>query len=296
MSLYNKFKNQFILLYDSSYNKSHPIYALIRFIHWNICKFLKYNFHATLWGYKFKFWIDSHQSYWLYKNYYLDSVEFRFIKSIIRPNDVIFDIGSNIGIYSFWFSKCINDKGRVYSFEPDTTNIERFKYAIRLNNIKSIYLQQIALSNFVGKAKFSIGLDEQNGLIDESQANNEKFKIVDTNTIDNFCVSNSIDVINYMKMDVEGAEWFVLNGAESMLRLQKIKIIQLEINNQLVKFNISVKQLVGYMNAFGYNLYRLNSKLIEINISLENLLDEDSNNYYFIADLNYVNIESINNR
>lgn len=291
MSLYHKFKHQFVILFDSSYNREHPIYALTRFIRWNVFKLLNCNFHSTLWGYKFKFWIKSHQSYWLYKNYYLDTLEFNFIGSIIRPNDVVFDIGANIGIYSFWFSKCTNNNGKIYSFEPDEANMARFKYAIDLNNIKSIYPQQIALSNTIGKAKFSIGLDEQNGLLNDTQVNVEQFKMVDTNTLDNFCTENSVDVINYLKMDVEGAEWFVLNGATSMLNQHKIKIIQLEINNQLLKYNISVKQLVDYMGSFGYKLYRLNSILIEIDISTENLLDEDSNNYYFIADLNYVNIE-----
>ncbi len=296
MSLFHKFKHQLVLLYNSSYNREHPIYALTRFIRWNVFKLLNYNFHATLWSYKFKFWINSHQSYWLYKNYYLDTVEFKFINSIIRPNDVVFDIGANIGIYSLWFSKCINNNGRIFSFEPDEANMERFKYIIGLNNINSIYPQQIALSNSIGKAKFSMGLDEQNGLLNDSHASIEQFKMVNTNTIDNFCAENTVDVINYMKMDVEGAEWFVLNGALSMLTQQKIKIIQLEINNQLIKYNISVKQLVDYMNAFGYKLYRLNSNLVEININNENLLDEDSNNYYFIADLNYVNIERGKNK
>lgn len=247
-------------------------------------------------GLQFKFWINSHQSYWLYKNYYLDTVEFKFIDSIIRPNDIIFDIGANIGIYSLWFSKCINNNGKIYSFEPDEANMERFKYVIGLNNIKSIYPQQIALSNSIGEAKFSIGLDEQNGLLNDSQSSIEQYNIVNTNTIDNFCAENSVNVINYLKMDVEGAEWFVLNGATSMLAKHKIKIIQLEINNQLLKYNISVKQLVDFMAAFGYKLYRLNSILIEIDISQEDLLDEDSNNYYFIADLNYVNIERGNNK
>jgi FkbM family methyltransferase len=293
MRLHQKFKHQFVLLYDSSYNRKHPIYALIRFMRWNVFKLLNYNFHATLWGYKFKFWINSHQSYWLYKNYYLDSVEFSIIDQIVRPNDIIFDIGANVGIYSFWFSKCINNNGRIYSFEPDETNMERFKYLIGLNNINSIYPQQIALSNSIAKAKFSIGLDEQNGLLNDSQSSTEQYNIVNTNTIDSFCAENSVDVINYLKIDVEGAEWFVLSGATLMLTQHKIKIIQLEINKQLAKYSISVKQLVDFMAAFGYKLYRLNSKLKEIDISLENLLDEDSNNYFFIADLNYINVERV---
>jgi FkbM family methyltransferase len=288
MNLFQKIKHQLTLLFESEYNKKNSVYALYRFAYWNICKLLKKDFHATLWTYKFKFWITSHQSYWLYKNYYLDTHEFSIIKALTKPGDVIFDIGANIGIYSLWFSKCINDTGLIYSFEPDDTNINRLKYAISLNSLKSIIPNNLALSNTVGEAKFSTGLDEQNSLINGYSPLTDQYRIVHTCTIDQFCADNKIEEINYMKIDVEGAEWFVLNGAENMLANKKIKVIQLEINHQLLKFNIKVDNLHQYMLGFGYNLYRLKSDFISVDLEKENLINEDSNNYYFIAEMEYI--------
>jgi FkbM family methyltransferase len=288
MRFFSKLSHQFALLFKSPYNKKHPLFAFYRFIYWNVCKVLGKDFHAVLWGNKFKFWISSHQSYWLFKNYYLDTDEFNLIKEISREDDIVFDIGANIGIYSIWFAKCINGKGKVYAFEPDQENFKRLNYALSINEISSVMPVNVALSNSTGDAKFSIGLDEQNALINEKSSLSKEFQMVSTSTIDNFCSSEQIDEINYMKIDVEGAEWFVLNGANEMLFNKRIKIIQLEINSQLLKFNINVEQLHQYMLSFGYNLYRLKSEFKLVDTEIENLVNEESNNYYFIADMEYI--------
>ncbi len=288
MSFFRKLLYQYRLLFESPYNQQHKVSAILRFFYWNFCKKLNINFEAKVWGIKFKFWVDSHQSYWLYKNYIMDWVEFNLIQKISREEDVIVDIGANIGVYSFWFSKCINDKGRIFSFEPDRKNLERFKYGFSLNHISSLSIHDIAISDKNGEAKFFSGLDEQSSLFYESEKSAQQFTTVKTQTLDDFCKQNNLATINFLKIDVEGAEWFVLKGASELLQNKSIKIIQLELNNHINKFNLKIDDVVDMMSNYQYELYRLEEYFVKIDIHTINLLEEENNNYYFINDMGYV--------
>lgn len=289
MKIIRVFKYQMALLFDSKYNRNHPVRAILRFVFWNISKFLKRDFQSSVWGYKFKFWINSHQSYWLYKNYIMDYDEFIFIEKLSKKGDVILDIGANVGVYSIWFDKCINGEGKIFAFEPDLNNFQKIQYNLKLNNNPpSIKLYDSAVSNSNGYIEFFSGLDEQSSISFATDQNLQSIK-VKTVTLDDFCEQNSISEINYLKIDVEGAEYLVLEGANAMLSSQSIRIIQLELNDHISNFNIKIEDVVNMMEKKGYKLYRLLDKLYPI--VLENydvLLEESGNNYFFVADMNYI--------
>ena len=62
-------------------------------------------------------------------------------KDIIGPNDIVYDIGANIGNYSLLFAKKIqNCNGKVYSFEPNFINFQKLKRNILLNNLQDCIL------------------------------------------------------------------------------------------------------------------------------------------------------------
>src|SRR5258705_13002806 len=95
-------------IYSHEYNKKYPLKAFYRSTRWYLGSLFKMReFHDNFWDYKIKFWFNSNQSLWLYRNYIMDWNEFNFIKKLIKINDIVFDVGSNIGVYSLWFSKYI---------------------------------------------------------------------------------------------------------------------------------------------------------------------------------------------
>ncbi len=290
MKIIKVFRYQFELLFDSRFNRKHPISAILRFVFWNFSKSFKRDFHYKVWGYKFKFWIQSHQSYWLFKNYIMDYDEFVFIEKLSRKGDVIFDIGANIGVYSMWFDKSIKGEGRIFSFEPDSNNLKKFQYNLKLNNnVNAIKLYDCAVSNSKGFIEFFSGLDEQSSISFATDQDYNSTK-VETISIDDFCNENAISIINYLKIDVEGAEYLVLEGANGMLSNQAIKIIQLELNDHISNFNFKIEDVVKMMELKGYKLYRLQDKLYPIiKTNYNELLDEAGNNYFFVADMEYIN-------
>jgi FkbM family methyltransferase len=162
---------------------------------------------------------------------------------------VIFDIGACTGEDSLKYSK-IFPLASIHSFEPRPDNVEKIKYLLNYYQKKEIKIMQLALSDVKGIASFHISsgrpdnadedLDYGNkssSLLAPSEKSKEHFPWlvfnntieVETDTLDNYCNENNIKTIDFIHMDVQGAELSVLKGAGAMLG--SIKLMWLEVGN-----------------------------------------------------------------
>jgi FkbM family methyltransferase len=180
--------------------------------------------------------IFSHDTAFVDDKY--ESEIFELFDESIKNTDVILDIGAHQGIYATYFASRARD-GKVYSFEPHPTN---YKYLIsnttRLDNVVAINkavgnddgkvtLKTWSYDNpdrFTGRHSF---LSELGGNIPIE---------VDTIKLDTFVKENNISV-DIIKMDVEGWEWEVVKGADTLIRTQKPKMI-IEIHTALCQSNL----------------------------------------------------------
>ncbi|GAB3195578.1 FkbM family methyltransferase [Pontibacter aydingkolensis] len=279
------------ILLSSPYNKKHPIFAIKRFITW---KFIR---AARLKDIKVNFWgdrvflinYDSFQSMWLMYNYIVDWEEFNLIKAYVRPHDQIVDIGTNMGFYSIWMSKFLTS-GNVHSFEPDHMNYNRLIKNIELNSLNDVIIaNNTALSNLSGLMNFTIGLDGENHI---AQSEESESILVETLTLDSYADKNNLSNFSYVKIDVEGFEKDVLEGARNLLAHQRIDIIQLEINDSLKNSGTSVVELLEQLQNYNYILcnYNFTSNSvhpIEYSASREN--------YFAVNNINSVNRRLLEN-
>ena len=125
------------------------------------------------------------------------------IKNIfeVKNDAVVFDIGAFKGDTAYFFSKKCSNKARIYAFEPDENN-----YKILLKIKDKYKLNNVIASNIL----FSNSETEINFL--SMDLNRPAIKMKST-TIDKFVEENNIEKIDYIKMDVEGAEKNILEGA-----------------------------------------------------------------------------------
>lgn len=179
-----------------------------------------------------------------------------------QTRSVIFDVGANIGKYSTYVLERCKSNCLVYSFEPSPTtflrlkkSLEPFKNAFPVNigfgrsDEKTIlYNNEI---NTTHASLFSRDMSHWG-----TQFALDKAETVEIQTIDEFCMNNKIEWIDFLKIDVEGFEFNLLQGAEKMLESRSIRFIQFEVGVCAVDAKYFFKDIYQLL-AKDYNLFRI---------------------------------------
>ena len=187
-----------------------------------------------------------------------------------RDNElVIFDVGAYVGditaMYKQMFPQSI-----IYCFEPFPDSFQKLNSLCR---DASIIAHQIAFSDKKGTTTFNTNVDLScNSLLTPTEGEFKCYSAksikdgeiqVKTNTLDNFCADVGISDIDILKLDVEGAEVKVLEGASRMLSKQAVKLIYSEV--MFIPHYTGgclFHELTALLNKYGYsllNLYHLRS-------------------------------------
>jgi len=144
----------------------------------------------------------------------------------LRPGDRVIDAGANVGFFSILASKLVGDSGQVYSFEPVSEANMILKNNIEINDSNNIEVVEKALGDKAGEVEFYIdgeGLFEGSSVVIKPQKEVSRRKIIQT-TIDEFVLSQNLDRIDFIKVDIEGAERCLLAGAEKTIKKYRPKI------------------------------------------------------------------------
>ena len=163
---------------------------------------------------------------------------------------IVFDIGAHVGEESRRFLKCW-PQARIYAFEPTPATFQILKSK---NPHSRMFAHQLAMSSSAGTAQFvAHGLGTSNRLTESQSSNTIK---VAKSTIDLFCEQQSIPEVDVLKIDTEGHELAVLNGAEKKLKAQEIGFIRAECgvdpNNDR---HVPYGQITELLLDYGYFLF-----------------------------------------
>lgn len=193
-------------------------------------------------------------------------------------NGTFIDIGANIGEYSLVISK--NKNAISYAFEPVNKTITLMKKNVEINNLNNkIKLHKIILSDNDGSEKITTNLFGRNHI---SNRNNKNSKTVKSQRLDSFIKEKNMKNIDFIKIDVEGAEIKVLKGAIESIKKFKPKVIIEINNNHLKKFNSSSKEIFKIFNSLNYKCeFELTNESIK-KFDIEKANFNITKNYYFI--------------
>lgn len=203
---------------------------------------------------------------------------FEFVNKEIKEGMVVLDIGAHIGIIAVPLAKKVGANGKVYAFEPTPTTVSILKETIRINNIKNISVQPYALANTKGKLIFYTSdnkVDNSNSLIDNHRLDRKENKIeVEVNTLDDFKVSSNISKIDFIKIDVEGAELRVLKGAAKTIGQDKPKMVLSMHPASIKNSGDSAEEIWNFLNGYGYKILLENKEMSKEDfISRQGLFD-----------------------
>ncbi len=158
----------------------------------------------------------------------------------IRPGNVFFDIGANVGYYTVLASRLVGEAGKVVAFEPVPRNIEFLRQHIELNSAANVILKPLAVSDRQGTVRFSLGPDSAMGHIGEDGELE-----VATTTLDDV-VSELGLMPDVMKIDVEGAEREVFLGAARMFETARPVIFLSTHSDELRAWCLENLRGLGY--------------------------------------------------
>ena len=176
-------------------------------------------------------------------------------KRLIKENDTVLDIGANIGFHTLYFAELTGVNGKVIAFEPIPINFKTLKNNVSLNNFPRIVLVNKALGNTNSQMNIHINEQTQNpgafNLFEDGVRNT----IIECIKGDDYLQANSIEKIDFIKIDVEGYEYEVLKGLrQTISRFHPSIIFEYDRNYQL-KINADAGLIFDFLKELNYNFY-----------------------------------------
>ena len=155
-----------------------------------------------------------------------------------KQGDVVVDIGAHMGRYTIIGAKRVGVQGKVVAIEANPSNFEMLNRNIKLNRLTNIISLNNAVYSKETKIKLYLPGEERgdtiyNTIISDRAKNEDKFVEVSANTLDYLLQSKGIkhEQVNWIKIDVEGAEFEVIKGASNVLSNSKDIALLIEIHN-----------------------------------------------------------------
>jgi Methyltransferase FkbM domain len=150
-----------------------------------------------------------------------------------REGDVVVDVGAHMGRYTLISSKRVGQNGKVVCMEADPSNFEMLTHSIKLNNLTNVIsFNCITYSN------------------ERDIVHVNTYNRMHVNTLDYLLHENGINAVNWMKIDVEGAELEVLKGAHNILSSSKDISILIEIHG----ISSLYKPIMELLNSYNFKV------------------------------------------
>jgi FkbM family methyltransferase len=153
----------------------------------------------------------------------------------IRPNDCVWDVGANVGLYSVQFSRIVGASGKVVAFEPSPRNLARLRSATA--SLENVVVVPMALGDTVGSMAFAEGSDAAGAtsrVVGGTEHPTGATVEVEVRRGDDLVLATQADEPDVIKIDTEGFEVEVIRGLEQTLRGSKLRALFVEIHFALL--------------------------------------------------------------
>ena len=155
-------------------------------------------------------WIPRSATHGCWLGTYERATQALFSRQIV-PGDVVFDVGAHVGFYTLLASRLVGPQGRVIAFEPLPRNVDLLERHLAYNAASNVTLVKAAVGERSGEDRFdTTGEPSMGALAEEGE-------LVQLVSIDDMVERGEVPPPRLIKIDVEGAESRVLQGAAATL-------------------------------------------------------------------------------
>ena len=190
-----------------------------------------------------------------------EDAETRIAIELARTSNVIIDVGANFGWYACHFLASMPENSELHLFEPAPSILPQLTGNLELNRRTGItmVLNELCLSDSAGESILYVPVNEGEAFASiRPQSLYGKFMEIrrPTMTLDAYCQAHGLTKVDFLKIDVEGAELKVLAGAKQLLSSSVQPAILIESQDYTVRaFDCSVRDVLDYIRQYGYRGY-----------------------------------------
>lgn len=155
----------------------------------------------------------------------------------MKPGDILYDIGANIGLYSLYAA--LRSRCRVYAFEPESQNFARLVKNCYRNHLTNITPYCIALGDKLTLdilyVTEMIAGDSQHSFGTQKNDYGRKYSFKQGSIcmpLDDLCFTFGMPIPNYIKVDVDGLEKEIIKGSQKVLLHEQLRSVLIEINRR----------------------------------------------------------------
>jgi FkbM family methyltransferase len=190
-----------------------------------------------------------------------DILNYRFTP---KEGDIVVDVGAHIGPYTIIASKRVGSGGKVVSIEADPENFDLLSRNIQLNRLSNVlalnyaaYSEEKKIKLYLPSSGEESPYTKYNTIMSDRARDNEESVEVSANTLDYLLLSKNMikqeEEVNWIKIDVEGAEYEVLKGAKDILSKSSNITLLIEIHN-LSAGNILYKPIQEFLGLYNFKI------------------------------------------
>jgi FkbM family methyltransferase len=168
-----------------------------------------------------------------------------------KEGDVVVDVGAAFGFYTILSSKSVGLNGKVVAIEAQPDSFEMLNQNIKLNGLANV----ITLNYAVYSKKSRLKLYGSYSIMQErAEKNSQRYIEVNANTLDHLLQLQGISEVNWIKIDVEGAEYEVLKGASNVISRSKDISLLIEVHNLSGSNTTLYEYIAQFLSLYNFKI------------------------------------------
>ena len=186
------------------------------------------------------------------------------LKKLLKKDMNVINIGANIGYFTLLAAREVGPQGKVFAFEPFPQTVELLQKNVDVNGYSNVDVVPMAVSDKTGTAKLSVGGSSLHNVISSRIITEMSLITVPQTSVDDFMSQKELS-INFVIIDAEGSEPFILNGMAKTLEKNPDMVIMIEYNPFTLELTGST--LENFMNTitnYGFLIYLINEVTLKI--------------------------------
>lgn len=196
----------------------------------------------------------------------IEKGERRFVANFVRPGMTVLDLGAHHGLFTTLMSRLVGPSGRVLAFEPSPRERRGLERHIRINACANVTVVPMAVSSSTGEAEFYMVENRRSGAsglrrtqLEGQFPKSERIR-VRVAALDEYLGNAGVDRVDFVKMDIEGAELEAFKGAKKLLTSTHRPTIMVEMADQVTRaWGYSCREKYDLLSSWGYDWYAIQS-------------------------------------